>query len=111
MERYKTPNIILVLTGIPLPPAARTFLATVSRPALGPTQPPIQRVPGALPTGVKRHKREANHSPPANAEVKSAWSYTFIPPIRFHGVVLSLKQRGNFTFTINYSSLSAYFCD
>jgi hypothetical protein len=37
--------------------------------ALGPTQPPIQWVPGALSLGVKRPGREADHSPP-NAEVK-----------------------------------------
>jgi hypothetical protein len=32
--------------------------------ALGPTQPPIQWVPGALSLGVKRPGREADHSPP-----------------------------------------------
>jgi hypothetical protein len=29
-------------------------LASVSRPALGPTQPPVQRVPGVLSPGLKR---------------------------------------------------------
>jgi hypothetical protein len=38
--------------------------------ALGPTQPPIQWVPGALSPWVKRPKREAGHSPPSSAEVK-----------------------------------------
>jgi hypothetical protein len=33
------------------------------RPALGPTQPPIQWVPATLPLGVKRPGREADHSP------------------------------------------------
>jgi hypothetical protein len=33
-----------------------------SRPALGPTQPPIQWVPGALSSGVKGPGREADHS-------------------------------------------------
>jgi hypothetical protein len=55
----------------------------------GPTQPPIQCVPGALSLGVKRPGREADHSPPSSAEVKNAWSYISSPPIRFHGVVLS----------------------
>jgi hypothetical protein len=41
-----------------------------SRPALGPTQPPIQWVPRALSLGVKRPGREADHSPPSSAEVK-----------------------------------------
>jgi hypothetical protein len=40
---------------------------TASRPALGPTQPPIEWVPGALSRGVKRPGREADHSPPSNA--------------------------------------------
>jgi hypothetical protein len=46
------------------------LFTTASRTALGPTQPPIQWVPGALPLGVKRLGREADHSPPSNAEVK-----------------------------------------
>jgi hypothetical protein len=40
------------------------------RKALGPTQPPIQWVPGALSVGIKRPGREANYSPPSSAEVK-----------------------------------------
>jgi hypothetical protein len=55
-----------------------------SRPALGPTQPPIQWVPGALSPGVKRPGREADHSPPTNAEVKKMWFY-----ISLHGIVLN----------------------
>jgi hypothetical protein len=45
-------------------------LASVSRPALGPTQPPVQWVPGALSPGVKaRPGRDSDHSPPSSAEV------------------------------------------
>jgi hypothetical protein len=67
-----------------------TFVfTTVSRTSLGPTQPPIQWVPGALSLGVKRLGREADQSPPSSAKVKNAWSYTSTPPTRFHGVVLS----------------------
>jgi len=62
---------------------------TASRPALEPTQPPTQWVPGALSLGVKRPGREADQSPPSSVEVKNAWSYTSTVPIRLHGVVLS----------------------
>jgi len=55
---------------------------------MGPTQPPIQWVVGALSLGVKQPGREADHSPPSSAEVENAWSYIPIPPIRLHGVVL-----------------------
>jgi hypothetical protein len=65
------------------------LFTTTSRTALGPTQPPIQWVPGALSLGVKRPRREANHIPPSSAEVTKAWSYTSTPPIRLHGMVLS----------------------
>jgi hypothetical protein len=57
--------------------------------ALGPSQPPIQWVLGALSLGVKWPGREADHSSPSSAEVKIAWSYTSTPPVRLHGVVLS----------------------
>jgi hypothetical protein len=65
------------------------LFTTVSRTALGPTQPSIQWVPAALSLGVKRPGREADHSPPSSAEVKNAWHYNSTPPIRLHGVVLS----------------------
>jgi len=34
---------------------------------------------GAPSLEVKRPGREADHSPPSNAEVKNAWSYTSTP--------------------------------
>jgi hypothetical protein len=51
------------------------LFTTVTRPALVPTQPPIQWIPGALSLGVKRPGREADHSPPPSTEVRNAWSY------------------------------------
>jgi hypothetical protein len=65
------------------------LLTTASRTALGPTQPPIQWVQGALSLGAKRPGRKADHSPPSGAKVKNAWSYTSTPTIRLHGVVFS----------------------
>jgi hypothetical protein len=41
-----------------------------SRPALGPTQPPVQWVPG-LSRGVKRPGRGADHPPPSRTEVEN----------------------------------------
>jgi hypothetical protein len=37
---------------------------------MGPTEPPIQLIPGALLLWVKLPGREADHSPPSSAEVK-----------------------------------------
>jgi hypothetical protein len=58
-------------------------LSTSFRPVLGPTQPPLQRVPGALSAGVKLSEREAENSPPTSAEVKNTWVYTSTPPYVF----------------------------
>jgi hypothetical protein len=64
-----------------------------------PTQPPIQWVSGALSLGVKRPRREADHSPPFSSEVKEYVELYLYSPIRLCGVVLSLKtHRDNFTF-------------
>jgi hypothetical protein len=46
------------------------LFTTASRLALGPTQPPIQWVSGALSPGVKRSRCEIDHSPPSSSEVK-----------------------------------------
>jgi hypothetical protein len=48
------------------------LFTTLSGPALGRTQPPIQWVPEALSLRVERPGREAENSPPSNAEVKNA---------------------------------------
>jgi hypothetical protein len=67
------------MVGVRVPVGSRIF-STSSRPALGSTQPPIQWVTGALSPKLKRQGREADDSPPANAEVKKVWIYTFTPP-------------------------------
>jgi hypothetical protein len=69
------------------------------RPALGPTQPPIQWVSEALSLGVKQKRREADHLPPTRIEIKKTSIYTSTLPIHLHGVVLWLvMHRLNFTF-------------
>jgi hypothetical protein len=62
---------------------------TMSRMALGATQPPIQWEPGSPSLGVKQLGCEADHSIPSSYEVKNTWSYTSTPPIRPYGMVLS----------------------
>jgi hypothetical protein len=54
----------------------------------GHTKPHIQLVMEVLFPVVKRPVREADHSPPSSAEVKSPWGYTFTLPVRLYGVVL-----------------------
>jgi hypothetical protein len=62
------------------PDRVKNFRFSISsRPALGYTQPPIKWLPGALPRGVMRQGREADHSPPTSAEVKKMWIYTSTP--------------------------------
>jgi hypothetical protein len=60
-----------------------------SRPALGPTQPPIEWVSGALSPGTKQPGREADNSPPTSAEVKKTWISIRLLPICLHAVVLN----------------------
>jgi hypothetical protein len=61
-------------------PAEARVSSTASRPALRPTQPPIQWVPEALSPGVKRQERESDHSLPSSAEVKNGRP---IPPLPY----------------------------
>jgi hypothetical protein len=69
------------------------LFTTASRTAVGPTQPPIQRVPGSLSLGVKRPGSEADHSPPTSTE-ELYLHYPNTPSWR--GV--QLKHRDDFTF-------------
>jgi hypothetical protein len=75
------------------------LFTTASKTALGPTQLPIQWVPGALSLGVKRPGREADHTQLVPRS-KNEWNYTSTPPIILHGVVLSLKKKHMDYFTL-----------
>jgi hypothetical protein len=88
-QRYSA-RLRVVWTGVESRQGLGIFLlTTVSRQALGHTQPLIQLVPGALSLGIKRAGCEADRSPPSSAELRNAWSCNSTPPIRLHGVVLS----------------------
>jgi hypothetical protein len=54
------------------------LFTTTARMALGPTQPPIQWIPGALSLGAKWLGHEADHSLSSSAD-KNMWSYTSTP--------------------------------
>jgi hypothetical protein len=61
------------------------FFNTMSKPALGSTQPPIQWVPGALSLGVKQPGHEADHQLHLVLKAKNACSCTSTPPVCLHG--------------------------
>jgi hypothetical protein len=77
------------------PSRVKNFVfSTLSRPALGSTQPPIQWVWGTLSLGVKWPGCEADHSSPTSAKVKKNVNLYIHSPIHLHGVV----HRDNFIY-------------
>jgi hypothetical protein len=73
------------------------LFAAASRLAVGPTQPPVQWVVGAIFPGVKGPGHEADHSLASNAEVKKKWNYTSTTSYIFM-VWLSVSTRDNLVF-------------
>jgi hypothetical protein len=76
-----------------------SFFFTASRSALRPIQPPIQWVQGTHSLGVKRPGREADHSPPSNAEGQEKVDLYIHSPTRLHDVVLNSLRTGTLPFT------------
>jgi hypothetical protein len=81
---------------------SRIFFPMSSGPALGRTQPPIQWVLGALSPGVKGPWREADHSPPTNAEVKKMFLK--------HKFIFFLISRMSIITVVVLSNLSGMLC-
>jgi hypothetical protein len=76
--------------------------STASISALGPSQPPIQWVPGSLSSGAKGLGREADHSPISSAEVRNKWIYTSTFPYVFMAqCLLDWAQGQLYLTTIN----------
>jgi hypothetical protein len=71
-----------------IPDRDRIFLlAPASRPALGPTQPPVQLVPWVLSPGVKRGRGVMlTTHPQLVPRLRMSRSYTSSPPVRLHGM-------------------------
>jgi hypothetical protein len=68
------------LDGLGIESRLRRDFPRLSRPALGPTQPPVKWVPG-LPGGKERPGRDADSSSPSSAMVMKEKSYTSTPPM------------------------------
>jgi hypothetical protein len=81
------------------------LFTTASRTALGPTQPPIRWVIGALFLGVKRPGREADHSPPSSAGVKEYVELYLHSPNMLSWRGAQLKYGDSFTLPLLLLSL------
>jgi hypothetical protein len=73
------------------------LFTTTFRMALGPIQPPIQWVPGALSLEVKWLGHEVDHPPPSSAELKECVELHLHSP----STPSVKKHRDNFTFYLN----------
>jgi hypothetical protein len=88
-------------SGVRFPAGLGIFLLTiVSRMALGPTQPPIQWVPGALSLalGVWRPGVKLTTHLPLVPTSENAWSYTSTPQYAFMAWCSSKKAQGQLYF-------------
>jgi hypothetical protein len=87
------------------PGRGKIFLFYIaSRPALGPTQPPIQWILGAVSPWVKRPGREADHSPPPSATVKNGRALPPLPHTSFWHSAQLIKLRNKFVLFFTFLS-------
>jgi len=78
------------------------LFTTVSRPALRPTELPIQFVPGYNALGIKRSERETEHLPTSIAEVKECVELYLHSPIRLHAQLIAQGQPLFLPYTLLY---------
>jgi len=86
------------------------LFTTASGPALGHARLPIQWVRETLSLGIKRPRREGDHSPPSSNEAKNEWSYTSMPQFTF--MAWELKVQGQLYFLplhCNYTVTEVWF--
>jgi hypothetical protein len=109
VTQFKTVLKFLIIVRFPVGTMIGYFLfVTASRLSLGPTQPLIQRVPGALSPGTKRPGRETGSSPPDSAAIKNECSYTSNSQYVFMARCL-VEDRDNFTIYLLYMN-KPYLC-
>jgi len=77
----------------------------LSRPALGPTQPPVQWIPGFL-GGTERLGRDANPSPPSSAVVMRGLNYTSSLPVGCTACTEPVPVQGCTLLYLNIVTLS-----
>jgi hypothetical protein len=85
------------------------FFTNASRSALGPTQPRIQWVTGALYAEIKRPSRESDNEPSSSPQAKNTWNYNSTPQCVFVASCL-VKHRDNITliFTLQRAGISQW---
>ena len=67
-------------------PTTDFLFSPSSRPAVCPSQPPIQREPGGSVPKLKRSERESDHSLSSHAKVNNVRSYTSTPAVCLQGI-------------------------
>jgi hypothetical protein len=87
------------------------LLSTVSRPILGPSQSSVQWVTGTLSSGVKRQRRETDHSPHLVPRSRKMELYLH-SPMCLHGIVLnSLSTGATLPFPNHVLSTAVVICE